>query len=477
MSTSQSNPDNENNSQGMDRDTFLARFSDFEAARLNTAEAHEEETRAKHSAQQNKPAEVPLPDIKAHPDSLGMDRKIPRQIHIWFAAGLGLLACVAALAQGFLTSKPNTTVNQEQTSSPPIQDSEPPLSKLQQEMAHQRNEEERIQLDQPKGASGTSSRQHRNSGHSIATPTSEVSPAELLADLPGQLPNGKETSYEGMRRYESDKARALITGSKMLAVNHSAMGALGLSDRSSSNLPTQISSFIQSAPKAIKGFAEVLAPRPTLTVNKLTSNSNIPLPALSPRPHASGPLVLEGTAIPCVLLTELRSDLPGMVVAQISEDIFDSLHPEVKVIPRGARLIGRYDSRITSGQQRLLASFHRLILPNGTSVELEKMDSGAPDGSAGLKGEVDTHFWARFGQAFLTAGLARVVQPNTSNNTNNGVVASMLGPNAAGQILIDTTRVDLQASGLLQPTLTIHQGDPFVVMVNRDLALPALSND
>jgi len=163
-----------------------------------------------------------------------------------------------------------------------------------------------------------------------------------------------------------------------------------------------------------------------------------------------------------------------MVVAQVSEDVFDSLHAEDLVIPRGARLIGQYNSHISSGQQRLMASFHRLILPNGTSLDLEKMEGADIGGSAGLKGEVDTHFWARFGQAFLTAGLAHAAAPSASVSANPGFPASVLGPNAAGQILIDTTRVDLQANGLLQPTLLIHRGDPFVVMVNRDLSLPAL---
>ena len=112
-----------------------------------------------------------------------------------------------------------------------------------------------------------------------------------------------------------------------------------------------------------------------------------------------------------------------------------------------------------------------------TTVEIEKMEGANADGSSGLKGDVDTHFWARFGQAFLTAGLARAAQPSASANPGNSYAGSVLGPNAAGQILIDTTRIDLQANGLLQPTLLIHQGDPLVVMVNRDMALPILSSD
>jgi len=468
MPTQQDKSSDQAEWQSMDRDTFLSTFSDFESARENAAEAAQLEQNRSHARRHTAPAEVPFPEIKAASDELGIERKIPRQMHIWFAAGLGLLACVAALAQGFFSPPPALSTKHEESATAPSNDSEPPLTKLQQELAHQRNDEDTtLSPETPRAVSGKWSKQH--AAQRAAPP---IAPADLMADLPGQLPPGSETSSDLMRRYENDKARALITGSKMLAVNHSAGNVLGLSDLTTANLPSQLSNLIQATPKAL---AQIVHPKLAASPQALPVSTS--LPALSPRAHAPGALVLEGTAIPCVLLTELRSDLPGMIVAQVSEDIFDSLHAQAKVIPRGARLIGRYDNRITSGQQRLVASFHRLILPNGTSVELEKMEGAYADGSAGLKGDVDTHFWARFGQAFLTAGLARAVQPSASANPGNSYAASVLGPNAAGQILIDTARLDLQANGLLQPTLLIHQGDPFVVMVNRDLALPILSSD
>jgi len=493
MPNSENSHANEEEWQGIDRDTFLARFSDFQAARENADEARAEQ-RATASKPKNAPAEIPLPDFQATPDDLGMERKVPRQLHIWFAAGLGLLACVAALAQGIFNSSSNPNLKHEEKTTIPTQDSEPPLNKLQQELAHQRSDEDpsdntsfstslsgqstttHHDIDRAVVSTGIPSQHNKKEGNHQTS--REISPSDLMADLPGQLPLANKNSSDVMLRYENDKARALITGSKMLALDHSGGGTWGLANLTSGNLPLQVSSLIQSSPKIMKGLSDVMtqSTKPNLPQVSQPLTPPAPWPALSPRPHSPGALVLEGTAIPCVLLTELRSDLPGMVVAQVSEDVFDSLHADVKVIPRGARLIGRYDSHITSGQQRLLASFHRLILPNGTSVELEKMEGSHADGSSGLKGEVDTHFWARFGQAFLTAGLAHAIQPSTASAPSNGLASNIVGPNAAGQILIDTTRVDLQAKGLLQPTIMIHQGDTFVVMVNRDLALPALSN-
>jgi type IV secretory pathway VirB10-like protein len=88
-----------------------------------------------------------------------------------------------------------------------------------------------------------------------------------------------------------------------------------------------------------------------------------------------------------------------------------------------------------------------------------------------LKGDVDTHFWARFGQAFLIAGLARVTEPSNTGTPSTGL-APLIAPNAAGQILIDTSRMNLQAAGALQPTITVQRGETFLIMVNHDLALP-----
>ena len=493
MTSQENNELYQSDKLGMDRDSFIKTFSDFDEARKNAAEIQALEINQSKNKQKHAPAEVPFMDMKSKPEELGMERKIPRQMHIWFAAGLGLLACFATMAQGFLSSPQTPPARHDDSKTLPMQDSEPPLTKLQQELAHQRNDDE-VESTKESGnlLPGSSSiGREVNDGYPLPNPSkskhtqrqtsshasTEISPSDLMADFPGQLPPGNATSSDLMRRYENDKARALISGSKMLAVNHSGGGVFGLTDLTPTHLPSQISSLIQSTPKIIQGVTDTISqiPKPKFIQPTQTAANLIPLTALAPRPHAPGALVLEGTTIPCVLLTELRSDLPGMVVAQVSEDVFDSLHAEIRVIPRGARLIGRYDSHISSGQQRLMASFHRLILPNGTSVDLEKMEGADADGSSGLKGDVDTHFWGRFGQAFLTAGLAQVAQPTSTPTTNNSFAGSVLGPNAAGQILIDTTRINLQANGLLQPTILIHQGDPFVVMVNRDLALPPLS--
>jgi hypothetical protein len=124
--------------QGMDRDTFIHIFSDFEAARQNAAEAQAIASERKARAKKNPPAEFALFDGEGQHDILGMERKMPRKLHIWFAAGLGCIACFAALAQGLFTTSPHKEPKQESFSTQPIQDSEPPLIRLQQALADER---------------------------------------------------------------------------------------------------------------------------------------------------------------------------------------------------------------------------------------------------------------------------------------------------------------------------------------------------
>lgn len=109
----------------------------------------------------------------------------------------------------------------------------------------------------------------------------------------------------------------------------------------------------------------------------------------------ASPYVLQaGAVIPAALLTGLRSDLPGQVTAQVTEDVYDSPTGSTRLIPQGARLIGQYDAQIAFGQTRALLVWTRLIMPNGRSIVLERQPGADAEGYAGLEDEVDNH-WGR----------------------------------------------------------------------------------
>ena len=110
--------------------------------------------------------------------------------------------------------------------------------------------------------------------------------------------------------------------------------------------------------------------------------------------------------IPAALITGLRSDLPGQVTAQVTEDVYDSPTGKLLLIPQGARLVGQYDAQIAFGQTRALLVWNRLIMPNGRSIVLERQPGADTEGYAGLEDEVDNHWGMLFKAAILSTLLS-----------------------------------------------------------------------
>jgi type IV secretory pathway VirB10-like protein len=181
------------------------------------------------------------------------------------------------------------------------------------------------------------------------------------------------------------------------------------------------------------------------------------------------PYVLQaGAVISAALLTGLRSDLPGQVTAQVTEDVYDSPTGKTRLIPQGARLIGQYDAQIAFGQTRALLVWTRLIMPNGRSIVLERQPGADAEGYAGLEDAVDNHWGTLFKAAILSTLLSIGSEVGTSGDENELVRAIRRGTseniNQIGQ------RVVGRALNV-QPTITIRPGFPVRVMVTRDLVL------
>lgn len=181
--------------------------------------------------------------------------------------------------------------------------------------------------------------------------------------------------------------------------------------------------------------------------------------------------VMAGTVIPAALVTGINSDLPGQVIANVTEAVYDTATGRHLLIPQGSRLIGRYDSQMAFGQRRVLLVWTRLVLPDTSSVALDKLPGIDPAGYAGLEDGVDWH-WDR-----ILAGAAL--------STLLGVGAELAAPEsrADGSRVVNATREGLQDSVnqvgqeitkrnlSVQPTLTIRPGFLMRVMVSKDLML------
>ncbi|MGY8665343.1 TrbI/VirB10 family protein [Bradyrhizobium sp. UFLA05-109] len=183
-------------------------------------------------------------------------------------------------------------------------------------------------------------------------------------------------------------------------------------------------------------------------------------------------VVQAGTVIPAALITGIRSDLPGQITAQVTENVFDTPTGRARLIPQGARLIGTYDSQVAFGQSRVLLVWTRLIMPNGRSIVLERQPGADAAGYAGLEDEVDNHWKELLGAAALSTLLAVGTEVNygaDANSSNSDIIAALR--RGAGDSLNQAGQQVVRRNLNIQPTLTIRPGFPMRVIVNRDLVL------
>lgn len=177
--------------------------------------------------------------------------------------------------------------------------------------------------------------------------------------------------------------------------------------------------------------------------------------------------VMAGNLIPASLVTGLNSDLPGQVIGQVTENVFDTVSGQHLLIPQGSRLMGRYDSVIVFGQSRALVVWTRLILPNGDSIQLDNLPGSDAQGFAGLKDKVDRHTWQFIKGAALSSLLS--VSSELASDDGDRLTRALQNAgqdtaNIAGQRIIDRNLN-------VQPTLTVRPGWRFNVIVSRDLIL------
>jgi type IV secretion system protein TrbI len=187
---------------------------------------------------------------------------------------------------------------------------------------------------------------------------------------------------------------------------------------------------------------------------------------------ASSYVVQAGSVIPASLITGIRSDLPGQITAQVTENVYDSPSGHFLLVPQGARLIGIYDSQVAFGQSRVLLVWTRLIMPNGRSIVLERQSGADTAGYAGLEDEVDNHWGALFKAALLSTllGVGSELGSTSGTNGNNGDIAQAIR-RGSSDTLNQTGQQVVRRNLNIQPTLTIRPGFPVRVIVNRDLIL------
>jgi type IV secretory pathway VirB10-like protein len=173
-----------------------------------------------------------------------------------------------------------------------------------------------------------------------------------------------------------------------------------------------------------------------------------------------------GTIIPVILLTGLNSDLPGNIICQVSENVYDTVTGRYLLIPQGSKVIGVYDSKVTYGQNRALVVWSRMILPNGKSLDLQSMPSVDAQGYTGLKDKVNNHYGKATMGIFLSSVMSYGAKKATEGSDSDDTFAQALAENVTSYGS-KVAEKNLQ----IQPTIEIRPGKKFNLFVNQDFIL------
>lgn len=182
-----------------------------------------------------------------------------------------------------------------------------------------------------------------------------------------------------------------------------------------------------------------------------------------------------GSVIPATLITGLNSDLPGRISAQVSRNVYDSATGYRLLIPQGSKLFGRYDSKLSFGQERLLVLWTDLVFPDGSTLQIAGMAGTDPEGYGGFNDRVDRHLLRTFGSAALVALIGTGIDmslPQSSTLATQDTASDAARRNFAesfGRVAEQTISRNLD----VQPTIRIRPGYNFNVLVDQDIVFPS----
>ncbi len=181
--------------------------------------------------------------------------------------------------------------------------------------------------------------------------------------------------------------------------------------------------------------------------------------------------VKTGSVIPAIMVTGINSDLPGHIIAQVSQNVYDTATGMNMLIPQGSKLFGVYNSRIVYGQERVLVAWNRIIFPDGSALTLPAMEGADLSGNSGFSDRVNNHYFKTFGSAILmsliTAGTSYALDISGAMGDESSLQSQLTA--SLAQQIGETSAQLLEKNLNIKPTLEIRTGYQFNVVLTKDL--------
>lgn len=222
---------------------------------------------------------------------------------------------------------------------------------------------------------------------------------------------------------------------------------------------------VQTQPENDQNLQEEKRNFSTQSSSKQPYATSVLTPPLSPYE------IKAGSMVPVVLITGLNSDLPGNIIAQVRENVYDTVSGKYLLIPQGTKVIGVYDSKVAYAQSRALVNWSRMIFPNGNSLDLQNLSGIDQSGYTGLKDKVNNHTGKLITGIFLTSVLGATVEMAQGSNNSVNPTYEELAAQGASQALQQAGNKIVQKDLDVQPTLEIRPGFLFNLFVDKDFIL------
>jgi len=175
-----------------------------------------------------------------------------------------------------------------------------------------------------------------------------------------------------------------------------------------------------------------------------------------------------GSVVPCVLISGINSDLPGNTIGQVAEDVYDSATGKNLLIPKGSRVVGTYDQRVTYGQSRVLVVWSKIVYPDGSTLMLDNLKGVDQSGYTGAKGSVNRHWNSIVGAALVVSLMGAGVDIATPSNRRDDDSGSILAENATRSVAEAMSKI-IEREADRAPTIKIKPGIRFMLFVQQDM--------